>query len=85
MTVKQQISFLKSCYLLDESARHGVMQLFAEEIEVVFFLQHNINISGSIADSTIYVGGKGIKRGEMSNGQAAGLRIFTTDATRPQT
>lgn len=83
--MKQQISFLKSCYLLDESDRHCVMQLFAEEIEVVFFLQYNIKLTCSIANSTSYVGGKGLKRGEMSNGQAAGLRIFTTDASRPQT
>jgi hypothetical protein len=34
MGVKQQISFLKSCFLLDEVDRVEVMQSYADEIEV---------------------------------------------------
>jgi hypothetical protein len=34
MGVKQQISFLKSCFLLDEADRIEVMQSYIDEIEV---------------------------------------------------
>ena len=40
MGVKQQISFLKSCFLLDEVDRVEVMQSYADEIEVTSPTSH---------------------------------------------